>query len=432
MQAAAPAGARPVPISVIEQADPQPPSLRWLMAAPHRLFFFLAMCGLAIVSAWWLWQLVARSAGWPLPIAAPPSWVHGWAMLSGFMPLFIFGFLFTAGPKWLNLEGPPAPPLLAGALLSALAVPGVLIGAAIDTRIAAACVFAAAIGWALMIGRFAGLVWRSPAQDRLHARLIMLFGAFGVLGQLCYAAGFWQTHVAWVHTGEMLLLWWFIAPVYVTVAHRLIPFFTSSALPFFGAWRPSWVLTALLVVVIGHALLPLPAALWPAAGWYLARALLDAAGGLLVLYVAWRWGVVQSLRNRLLAMLHIGFSWLGIALLLYAASMFAMYAGRPDLALGQAPLHALTMGFFGSVMVAMVTRVTAGHSGRKLVADDIVWALYWVLQAAIVLRLLADAWPAARNGTLLVAIALWCAAVLPWALRSLPVYLSMRADRRPG
>jgi uncharacterized protein involved in response to NO len=230
----------------------------------------------------------------------------------------------------------------------------------------------------------------------------------------------------------MLLLWWFIAPVYVTVAHRLIPFFTSSALPFFGAWRPSWVLTALLIVVVGHALLPLPALAWPAPLWGVLRAVLDAAGGLLVLYVAWRWGAVQSLKNRLLAMLHIGFSWLGVALLLYAAGQVALLAGRPDLALGQAPLHALTMGFFGSVMVAMVTRVTAGHSGRKLVADDLVWALYWLLQAATVLRVAADALPALRNGTLLVAIVAWCLALVPWALRSLPVYLSMRADRRPG
>lgn len=432
IQPAGKAAQRPVPISVVEQADARPPGLGWLMAAPHRLFFFLAMLGLVTVSLWWLAHLVARSAGVALPIAVPPSWVHGWAMASGFIPLFIFGFLFTAGPKWLNLDGPPAAPLLPGALLSSLGIVGVLVGAALDARVTAAATALVALGWLLMFGRFALPVRRSRAPDRLHATLVLVFGLFGVVGQVCYAVGFAQTELAWVHTGEMLLLWWFIAPVYVTVAHRLIPFFTSSALPFFGAWRPSWVLTALLVVVVGHALLLLPAQIWPTPSWGVLRAALDAAGGLLVLYVAWRWGAVQSLKNRLLAMLHIGFSWLGVALLLYAAGQVALLAGRPDLALGQAPLHALTMGFFGSVMVAMVTRVTAGHSGRKLVADDLVWALYWLLQAATVLRVAADALPALRNGTLLVAIVAWCLALVPWALRSLPAYLSVRADRRPG
>lgn len=426
------AASRPVPIAVTEQVDARPPSLAWLMVAPHRLFFFLAMLGLVTVSLWWLLQLAARTAGVMLPIALPPSWVHGWAMASGFIPLFIFGFLFTAGPKWLNLDGPPAAPLLPGALLSSLGIVGVLVGAAVDARVAAISTVAVTFGWLLMFGRFAGLLRRSPAQDRLHASLVLLFGLLGVIGQGCYAIGFWQTDPAWVHAGEMLLLWWFIAPVYVTVAHRLIPFFTSSALPLFGAWRPSWVLTALLIVVVGHALLLLAAMAWPAAAWDMLRAALDGAGGLLVLYVAWRWGVVQSLKNRLLAMLHIGFSWLGVALLLYAIGQVALLAGRPDLALGQAPLHALTMGFFGSVMLAMVTRVTAGHSGRKLVADDLVWALYWLLQASIVLRLVADAVPSLRNTLLLVAIVGWCAALVPWALRSLPAYLSVRADRRPG
>ncbi|MFX8945934.1 hypothetical protein ABTN08_20010, partial [Acinetobacter baumannii] len=34
--------------------------------------------------------------------------------------------------------------------------------------------------------------------------------------------------------------------VYVTVAHRMIPFFTSSAMPLVQAWRPVWVLWLML------------------------------------------------------------------------------------------------------------------------------------------------------------------------------------------
>ena len=38
-------------------------------------------------------------------------------------------------------------------------------------------------------------------------------------------------------------------------------------------------------------------------------------------------------------------------------------------ALGRAPIHALGIGFFGGMLVAMVTRVTMGHSGRALKMD---------------------------------------------------------------
>ena len=54
------------------------------------------------------------------------------------------------------------------------------------------------------------------------------------------------------------------------------------------------------------------------------------------------------------------------AMALYAAQS-AWFAATGDFVLGRAPAHALFIGFFGSLLVAMVTRVTQGHSGRPLV-----------------------------------------------------------------
>jgi uncharacterized protein involved in response to NO len=188
----------------------------------------------------------------------------------------------------------------------------------------------------------------------------------------------------------------------------------------------------MLGIVLAHGLLPLGSVFAPGAlfGWL--RLAVDLAGAALVLVVAWRWGVVQSLRNRLLAMLHLGFVWLGIALALYAWNQATLLAGLPAAGIGLAPLHALTMGFFGSVAFAMVTRVTAGHSGRQLVADPFTWRLFWTLQAAVLARLLSEAWPAQARWLTPLAILLWCAAMLPWAARSALIYLRPRADGRPG
>lgn len=425
---------RQIPIAVAAAPAPAPARAApaWLLVAPHRLFFFLAMVGLSVVSLWWLLQLGARSTAIALPAAVSPSWLHGWSMLSGFLPLFIFGFLFTAGPKWLDLPQPAARPLLASGLLASGGIALVLAGGHASQSMAAAGAAVTTFGWAWLVGRFVLLVRRSTAADKLHARLIVGFCVAALAGQLAWLIGVSQSAWHGIITGETLLLWGFLAPLYVTVAHRLIPFFTSTALPFFGAWRPVWLLVALLTVVLVHALLSLVEPFGALASGPTLRALVDGAGGLLVVYVAWRWGVVQSLRQRLLAMLHIGFLWLGIALLMYAASDLAFTFGKPAWTLGQAPMHALTMGFFGSVMLAMVTRVTAGHGGRKLVADDLTWVLYWLLQTAVVVRLIAEVVPSWRNAALLLSVGLWCAALLPWAARSMPVYLKARADGRPG
>ena len=101
-------------------------------------------------------------------------------------------------------------------------------------------------------------------------------------------------------------------------------------------------------------------------------------------------------------------------------------------ALGLAPLHALTMGFFGTLAFGMVTRVTAGHGGRPIMADTLDWTLFWLLQAAVAVRLLADLWPAQMLGLTALAVFLWCAAFLPWALRKTLIVLRPRPDGLEG
>lgn len=423
---------RAIPIAVAAPAPSANTSPRWLLAAPHRLFFFFGMLGLGACSLWWLAQLAARVLGAPLTPVLPPSWLHGWSMANGFLPFFMFGFLFTAGPRWLDVEGPAARALLAPGLLAMAGLLLALAGAHFHGTTVAAGALLMAAGWAVLLSQFARLYRRSRCPDRVHARLVLIFLSLGTLAHLAFATGVSRLSAPWIHGAELLTLWLFLAPMYVTVAHRLIPFFTSGILPALDVWRPLWLLAALNGLVIAHGLL--------SPGWALGAnpafdglrlAVATAAAGLL-LFVAWRWGVVQSLRNRLLAMLHLGFLWLGIALALYAWNGAAQLVGLPQAGLGLAPLHALTMGFFGSVAFAMVTRVTAGHGGRSLAADDLIWALFWTLQAAVLARILAAAWPAQAHWLAMLAMALWCAALLPWALRNTLVYLRPRVDGRPG
>jgi uncharacterized protein involved in response to NO len=428
------AGATPrvIPLTVDAQAAPPHASLRWLAVAPHRYFFFLGMLGLVAASLWWLAQLWARAFGVPLALALPPSWLHGWTMANGFLPFFMFGFLFTAGPKWLNVAPPATRTLMPPGALAFVGFVLALVGAHLDAALVAAGALAVAAGWAALLWRFFGLVRASRLEDQVHARLVLAFFALGAAAHPAFAWGALQLSAGWVHTAEMLSIWLFIAPVYVTVAHRLIPFFTARVVPFLDAWRPLWLLAAFVSIVLAHGLLPVAGVLLPARSIQALRAAVDVAGAALLFFVAWRWGVVQSLRNRLLAMLHLGFVWLGIAFALYAWNQATVLLDAPTASIGLAPLHALTMGFFGTVLLAMVTRVTAGHGGRPLAADPPTWALFWVLQIAVLARVLVDAAPAHGVWLTPTAIALWCVVFVAWAARSLPIYLKPRRDGRPG
>jgi uncharacterized protein involved in response to NO len=90
------------------------------------------------------------------------------------------------------------------------------------------------------------------------------------------------------------------------------------------------------------------------------------------------------------------------------------------------------MGYLGATLLAMATRVAAGHSGRPLAADDIAWALYWLLQAAVLLRLLAALIPQAPGEVLVLAVLAWAAACTGWAWRYGGWLGRPRADGRAG
>ena len=406
-----------------------------LLASPHRLGFFLAAMVLILASLWWLAVQVDRSTGaLGLASAVPATLTHAVVMVFGFMPLYFSGFLFTAGPKWLNVPPYQAAQLRAPLGLLAAGWALWLLGAHVHAGLALGGLALALAGLTWMFGMFWRLIRASRAADRVHAKAV---GWAGVVGLVSLAAvgvslamGRVDLALVWVRTG----LWGFIVVTYVAVAHRMIPFFTSSALPMIEVWRPLWVLW-LMLGIAGFDVLALwvdwaapTQRAWP--GWTLLVIAVETLTGAVLLWLAVVWGLVQSLKIRLLAMLHVGFFWLGMALL-YSAASQAIWLLTGQALLGLGALHALSMGFLGSLMLAMVTRVSCGHGGRALEADDLVWRMFWALQITVLLRLAAAVQGAPAWLTPLAALA-WVVVVSAWALRYVNWYGRPRLDGKPG
>ncbi|MBT9500572.1 MAG: NnrS family protein [Burkholderiaceae bacterium] len=416
-----------------------------LLAAPHRLAFGAAAAMLGLSALWWCLALVAQSQGRPLAWTVAPVVAHGLLMSFGFMPLFFAGFLFTAGPKWLEQPAVDARRLLApvlaqlggwGVFLLGVHGPEPAFGAAL-------CGFglaAVALGWGQVLWRFIYLLMRSRAEDQLHARLIAAGGLLGALALWAAVFGLATARASLVQAATQISLWGFAGTVFATVSHRMIPFFSSAALPALDAWRPRWLLWCWTGLFALEAAVLLAELQWgplsPALRWL--QTLLEGGAGIGLLALALRWGQVQDMKLRLLAMLHLGFVWLGTALLLSAVSHGLMALSEGRLSLGLAPLHAYTMGFLGSTLLAMVTRVSCGHGGRTTTADDFIWRLFWLLQLAVLLRVLGGVLQATGLGLIPVppllawTALIWAAVCIAWALRYGHWYGLPRSDGRPG
>lgn len=413
--------------------SPSPWHWQALLMAPHRLGFFLAMVVLVASAVWWATVQLDRSgAGLGLHYAVSPTLIHAGVMTFGFFPLFFSGFLFTAGPKWLGVPAPTARHVAVPALAMTLGWLVWLVAGHVHAVLALAALLLALGGLAGITMRFGALVLASRVPDRVHAKAV---GAALIAGCASLAGLAVSVLLDAPDLGRACVLtglWCFIVVVFASVAHRMIPFFTSSVLPMVAAWRPFWVLWMLLGAALFEAI-----AAWveifaaPGAAWLVLRGVIELAAAGALVWLVFAWGLVQSMKVRLLAMLHLGFFWLGLGLGLSGVSQLtAALSGTPALPLGA--LHAVTMGCLGSLTLAMVTRVSCGHSGRALVADNLVWTLFWLLQAATVLRIAATvpAWPV--QGLLAAAALLWAGVMVIWGIRYGSWYGRARADGRPG
>lgn len=392
--------------------------------APHRVMFMAGATQGVLAMLWWAFDLAARyglfysAPTWPLP----PAWLHAALMTYGFFPFFIFGFLMTAGPRWMGVS-PVAETayVLAFALMStgwagfylALWLPQLL---------------APTLG-VVLAGWCAGLpelmrVARAPNLDRAH--VVLAAGSLGV-GALCLAAflAFASGGPGWLAQAALTGgIWFFLLPVFATLCHRMVPFFSSVVIPDYNVVRPFWALYLLVACFYGHGALVLGGL--PQWAW-----LFDVPAALTAAGLTASWQIGKTFAVRMVAVLHVSFAWLGISLALYAAQSVLLLAGYGML--GLAPLHALTIGFFASLLVGMATRVTLGHSGRSVSSDAATWAIFWSMQGVAVLRVAAEfvQLPGVVNLSLLAALA-WLAVFGLWFAKYVPSYLKPRPDGRPG
>lgn len=398
--------------------------VRQLAAAPHRLLFFVGATNVLLAMAWWaVWLVDARWRMFGLqPPAVPAGWLHAIIMQYHVLPSFMFGFLLTVFPRWMSLPAlgrkhyvPVGLGLFGGQMLT-------LVGIAAGMPLLKAGAVLTTAGWLIGLTLLVRLVHLDRYRT-WHAVSCTFALGFGVLGLVMYALYLYRPDARLAFSAIKIGGVAVLLPIYFTVCHRMIPFFAASALPGYRAVRPMWTLAAFWPLAVAHAWLELKhgyAWLW----------LADLPMAALTLGLLLTWWPRRTAMPALLRVLFVGFAWLPVTFALFALQSL-WYAIDGAFILGRAPAHALFVGFFGSLLVAMVTRVTQGHSGRPLVLGRVAAFAFIAVQAVALLRILAELQTDALSWQAVAAIG-WIVAFLPWVIRSTWIYLSARIDGKPG
>jgi len=395
-----------------------------LINAPHRLLFLVGASNVLLAMGWWtLWLVDAR---WQvLHLQGPPipaGWLHAFLMQYQMLPPFFFGFLLTVFPRWMNLQPfgkrhfvPVGASLFVGQLLT-------LAGACGSLALVRAGALLTLLGWSAGTAMLGLLLLREPGRT-WHARSCFAALCAGIVGLVAFQRFLLNFDARWLYLTIQLGTTAVLLPVFLTVCHRMLPFFAGAVIPGYQIYRPLWMLGAAWALLALHTALSLMHAfmwLW----------LPDAPLTLLTGWLLWHWWSPAARRIPLLLVLFAGFAWLPLALALFTVQS-AWFTISGEFTLGRAPEHALFIGCFGSLLVAMVTRVTQGHSGRPLVLGTIPAVCFILVQLVAILRIAAEF--AAQPATwYAVTAAAWLLAFAPWVIRSAWIYLTPRIDGAPG
>ncbi len=369
-----------------------------LLCSPFRPFFlFGTLYGVVLLTTWLfsyteLLPDYLTSAGGALPLL-----YHQHEMIFGFACAIIIGFVMTALPSWAGTNettGIPLILLVASWVLGRLAVtlaellPSMQV-ALMDLVFPLLFIAVTAPG----LGRA-----RLPYQLGLA---VIVAGFF--TGNLCYYLGVLRDDPILWSKGLTIGLYAMVFHCSVTVG-ILAPIFTENALREQG--KPA---------AIGHC----RSLEWLSASSIVALAALDIAdapesacvamaiaSGLVHLARLARWRSLSIVSTPIVWVLHLGYAWLCIALLMLAASGAGLAAST------ESWVHAFTIGGFGSMSLGLMVRVSRKHTGRDLRVPAVLSIAFGMLTAATLLRVSLPL-GSLREELLLLSALLW---VLPYLI----------------
>lgn len=335
----------------------------WRLA--FRPFFLVgAFFSIIAIGLWW-----AMQKGYVSPeVYGGGLWWHAHEMIFGFACAIIAGFLLTAVQSWTGLPGLRGRYLIAlfgvwtGArLLMFLPVPPTFV-ALLDVLFLPTVVVALAIP----------IIKVKSYRNLVFAPLLLLLTSLNIVSH--YALNVGINFLPFFHGAIVLII------VIVSVlGGRVIPFFTARGLKveqvephkFIGFSAIGLTVVLAVIAVFGFSSVP---------QWLLQAVVCISliAHSLRLFY----WFNKGILTKPILWSLHLAYSFIPLGLLLMALQSFGWLVN------GSAVIHSFTVGTIGGLILAMISRVTLGHTGRPLVLPKLMSLAFICIFASAFIRVL--------------------------------------------
>jgi len=374
----------------------------WLVG--FRPFFALAcLSGLSLPLLWVLIFLGVLPA--PQSAFTAVQW-HAHEMFFGFGWAVLGGFLLTSTKNWVQIRGYHGAPLIFLVAAWLFERIGMWFGGGwpafmfqfSNTLFLAAIV--AMIVWTLV--RF-----RKDDSYRDNYFFLLILPAFLIAKQMMLSGEHFQVGIV-MATGLFRVA--FLVMLERTLTQFMKGIFQVDILRNAALDR---TIKLLGVALVGAGLMPPPLAAW--------------LSMLLALLLAGRfifWKPQLAMRRLDLGIMYLGYGAIMLQLLVEFLNQVA-----PPAWVGAFSMHVFALGVMGLIIPAMLIRIARGHTGRKVVFENIDKLVLWIMIAAFVLRVIAPQFhPAGYALWLILAACGWLAAFAILAWRLIPFLAQPRID----
>jgi uncharacterized protein involved in response to NO len=380
-----------------------------LFSYGFRPFFLGGALWAALGIFLWLPQYFGE---WSLPTAfALIDW-HIHEMLYGYVAAIVTGFLLTAIPNWTGrfpVNGWPLAGLAALWLAGRIAIAGSAIW---DLRLAAVVDVAFLTALAAVAAReiVAGRNWR-------NLRVLVILGIL-IGGNVAF-------HLEVIARGraEFGIRIGIAAAIglIMLIGGRIIPSFTHNWLVRKNPGRLPQSFSRFDALALGMSALAL--IMWIGMPQRAVSGVALMIAGVLQAVRLARWAGDRTFGERLVLVLHVGYSFVPIGFVLLAAAIL-----WPSQAPASAGLHAWTAGAIGLMTLAVMTRASLGHTGNELVASLPTQLIYLCALIAACARIHAAFEPS--SVALHIAAIAWVAAFGGFAVIFGPLLTGLRSRKR--
>jgi len=382
----------------------------WQLA--FRPFFLSGAIFAVLAMLYWLHFLSGGGGG--IALLPAVTW-HSHEMVFGFAGAIIGGFVLTAAQNWTGTRGVHGARLVA--LFCAWALARILLATAGRPLLPLAAFADLAFYPALGLLMFPYL---SDPELRMERVFYVFFGLFFISDLAVWLDAAGISAFAGASAQAIRFALNLVVVMIVFMGGRVIPFFTESEL----SRKQPRVRDRIETAAMASSVLYVLSALALPEGRPAALVAFVAAGLHAVRLAGWQ--VPRVRRIPLLWVLHGAYFWIVAG---YALSGLAALGFLPM----SAAIHAFGVGGIGAVIHGMISRVSLGHTGRRLHPSAPTVAGFAFVLAAAPARIAASvAGGAAYQPLLLLAGGLWIAAFSLFAVVYAPILLSPRVDGRAG